>query len=130
MQNKEKIKELVRAAKFTLISISAGLIDAGSFAIMNLLGVPILFAQPISLLLSVVWNFTINRKVTFKSASNIKIAMLMVLGLTNIKLLILILCMNILIKKLLICLIEPLCLDNRDLLQKNGRNIFGKYYTT
>ena len=80
MQNQEKMKELIRAVKFTLISISAGLIDAGSFAIMTLIGVPILFAQPISLILSVIWNFTINRKVTFKSASNIKIAMLQVLG--------------------------------------------------
>lgn len=81
MQNKEKIRELIRAAKFTLISISAAIIDAGSFAILNkLLHIDIIFAQPISLILSVIWNFTINRKITFKSAANIKIAMLKVLG--------------------------------------------------
>lgn len=80
MQKSEKLKEIIRAAKFTLIAISAGLIDAGSFAIMTLLGVPILVAQPVSLILSVIWNFTINRKVTFKSAGNIKIAMLQVAG--------------------------------------------------
>ena len=80
MQNKEKFKEALRALKFTLISISAGLIDAGSFAIMSLFSVPILVAQPISLILSVIWNFTINRKVTFKAAGDVKIAMLQVLG--------------------------------------------------
>lgn len=30
------------------------------------------------MLLSVVWNFTVNRKITFKSANNIKIVMLLV----------------------------------------------------
>lgn len=33
-----------------------------------------------SLLASILWNFTINRKVTFKSANNVKIAMLLVLA--------------------------------------------------
>ncbi len=80
MEKQKKLKELLRAAKFTIISVSAGLIDAGSFAIMSLVGVPIVIAQPISLILSVIWNFTINRKVTFKSAGNIKIAMLQVAG--------------------------------------------------
>ena len=32
----------------------------------------------ISLLLSVIWNFTINRKITFKSANNVKVAMILV----------------------------------------------------
>lgn len=80
MQNKEKFKEAIRAVKFAVISVSAGLIDAGSFAVMSLLGVPIVIAQPISLILSVIWNFTINRKVTFKSAGNIRLAMLQVAG--------------------------------------------------
>lgn len=78
MEKHNKIKEALRALKFTLISLSAGLIDAGSFAVMTLLSVPILIAQPVSLILSVIWNFTINRKVTFKSAGNVKIAMLQV----------------------------------------------------
>ena len=34
----------------------------------------------VSLLLSIIWNFTINRKITFESANNVKIAMLLVLG--------------------------------------------------
>ena len=78
MEKENKIKEALRALKFTLISLSAALIDAGSFAVMTLLSVPIVIAQPVSLILSVIWNFTINRKITFKSAGNVKIAMLQV----------------------------------------------------
>ncbi len=73
-------KELIRAAKFTLISISAGIIQTLSFTLLNeLLLCNYWIAYLTSLLLSVLWNFTINRKFTFKSANNIKIAMLLVL---------------------------------------------------
>lgn len=73
-------KELIRTIKFTLISISAGIIQIGSFALLyevfNLIYWP---SYLISLLLSVIWNFTINRKYTFKSASNVKVAMILIL---------------------------------------------------
>ena len=71
-----KSKEIVRAIKFALISISAGIIQLGSFAILD--GVILKsdkfywISYLISLLLSVLWNFTINRKYTFKSANNVK----------------------------------------------------------
>lgn len=73
-------KEWVRVLKFTLISISAGLIEAGTFAIFELIGLDYWISHVASLLLAVLWNFTINRKYTFKSANNVTIAMLLTLG--------------------------------------------------
>lgn len=84
MENKSKLKEFLRVVKFTLISISAGIIQLGSFALLDTLIIPgdkwYWVSYLTSLLLSVAWNFTINRKYTFKSANNIKIAMLLVLA--------------------------------------------------
>lgn len=72
-------KEWVRTIKFTLFSISAGVIQFISFAFLNgICGVTEWIANIISIVLSVLWNFTINRKLTFKSANNVKIAMLLV----------------------------------------------------
>lgn len=80
MEKQTKFKETLRAIKFTIISISAGIIQLGSFALMyELFGWGYWVSYLTSLLLSVIWNFTINRKITFKSANNIKIAMLLVL---------------------------------------------------
>lgn len=76
-----KNKELWRAVKFTLFSISAGAIQMGSFALLNeLTGWPYWPCYLISLTLSVLWNFTLNRKFTFQSAANVPVAMLKVLG--------------------------------------------------
>lgn len=81
MDKKEKIKELVRAVKFTLISLSAGIIQIGSFTLLyEILDWAYWLAYLISLLLSIIWNFTVNRKLTFKSANNVKVAMLQLLG--------------------------------------------------
>jgi len=84
MENANKssgLKELVRAVKFTIISISAGLVQIASFALFNDVFHWNYWAAYLpSLLLSIIWNFTINRKVTFKSANNVKIAMLLVLA--------------------------------------------------
>lgn len=72
-------KELIRTVKFTLFSISAGIIQAGSFALLDeIFKVRYFIAYLIALILSVLWNFTLNRKITFKSANNIPIAMLKV----------------------------------------------------
>ena len=80
MEKNNKYKEFIRAVKFTLISISAGIIQIGTFTLMYEVFKWIYWpSYLISLLLSVIWNFTINRKVTFKSASNVKVAMLKVL---------------------------------------------------
>ena len=72
-------KELWRAAKFTLFSASAGLIEIGSFTLLNeFTGLSYWPCYLIALTLSVLWNFTLNRNFTFKSASNVPIAMLKV----------------------------------------------------
>lgn len=79
MSNKKR--ELIRTLKFILFSISAGLIQIVSFTIMDeLLSMTYWVAYLISLVLSVLWNFTLNRKYTFHSASNVPIAMLKVAG--------------------------------------------------
>jgi len=72
----EKKKEFMRAVKFTLFSISAGLIQIISFTLLNeFTGLSYWVAYLISLVLSVVWNFTLNRQYTFKSANNVPVAM-------------------------------------------------------
>jgi len=73
-------KELWRAIKFTLFSISAGIIQIGSFALLELFIKTYWIAYLISLILSIVWNFTLNRQYTFKSAANVPIAMAKVFG--------------------------------------------------
>ena len=73
------MKEIVRVAKFTLFSISAGLIEMGAFALLNeLLHLPYWASYLVALVLSVLWNFTLNRKFTFHSAANVPLAMLKV----------------------------------------------------
>ena len=74
-------KELWRALKFTLISFSAGIIQIGSFTLLNelILGEEhAAISHFIALVLSVIWNFTINRKITFKSSNNIVKSMILV----------------------------------------------------
>lgn len=74
-------KEFWRVVKFTLFSISAGAIQMGSFALLNeLSGWSYWPCYLISLTLSILWNFTLNRKFTFQSAANVPVAMLKVLG--------------------------------------------------
>lgn len=76
MQSSGKKTELLRTIKFTLFSASAGLIQAGSFALLNeLLSIHYWVSYLIALILSVLWNFTLNRKYTFRSAANISTAM-------------------------------------------------------
>ena len=74
-----KKKEIVRVVKFTLFSASAGLIELGAFALLNeLLHLPYWLSYVTALVLSVLWNLTLNRKFTFKSAANVPVAMLKV----------------------------------------------------
>ncbi len=76
-----KRKELIRTLKFTLFSISAGLIQEGTFLLMyNVLHWDYWPSNLISLVLSVVYNFTVNRKFTFHSAANVPVAMAKVFG--------------------------------------------------
>ena len=70
-------KEIFRTIKFTLCSVRAAVIQMGSFALLNeLLELKYWISYLISLILSVLWNFTLNRKFTFQSAGNIPVAML------------------------------------------------------
>lgn len=65
--------------KFTLFSISAGLIQLGSFAVFEeLFKWNYWPSYLISLILSILWNFTLNRRYTFKSAANVPVAMMKV----------------------------------------------------
>ena len=75
----ETKKEFLRTVKFVLFSISAGVIQVLSFTLMEeLLHWTHWVSYLISLVLSVLWNFTLNRKFTFCSANNVPLAMLQV----------------------------------------------------
>lgn len=76
--NNQSIWQMV---KFTLFSISAGIIQVVSFTLFNeMLHWPYWPAYLLSLILSIVWNFTLNRRYTFQSAANVPIAMAKLLG--------------------------------------------------
>lgn len=91
-----KNKNLLQAIKFALFSASAGIIQVASFTLLNEVVLPninihneklmaILSAEYgvcylVALTLSVLWNFTFNRRFTFKSAANIPVAMAKVFG--------------------------------------------------
>ena len=72
---------MIRIIKFAAFSLSAAVIQMGCFALLNeLSGWSYWPCYLIALILSIVWNFTLNRKFTFKSAANIPVAMLKTLG--------------------------------------------------
>ena len=72
-------KELLRSLKFLLFSISAGVIEIAAFSLLNeLTGWSYWPCYLIALVLSVLWNFTLNRRYTFQSASNVPAAMIKV----------------------------------------------------
>ena len=72
-------KELIRTIKFTLFSISAGIIEIVLFTLLDkFTGWAYWPKYLIALIASVIWNFTLNREYTFKSANNVPIAMIKV----------------------------------------------------
>lgn len=72
-------KELVRSFKFLAFSVSAGVIEIAVFTLLNeCSGWSYWPCYLIALILSVLWNFTLNRRYTFQSANNIPVAMLKV----------------------------------------------------
>ena len=77
---KEKKKQLWQIVKFTLFSISAGIVQIGSFALIEIFIKDYWIPYLISLVLSILWNFTLNRRYTFKSATNVPVAMAKVFG--------------------------------------------------
>ena len=76
-QKPTKLQQFIQILKFTGFSISAGVIQLVSFGIMYdwTSWLPWWPAYLISVILSVVWNFTFNRKFTFKAANNVPLAM-------------------------------------------------------
>lgn len=78
---KEKNEEIWRVVKYVLFSASAGLIQSLAFTLLHeIVKWPYWPCYLIALVLSVLWNFTLNREFTFKSAANVPRAMLMVAG--------------------------------------------------
>ena len=74
-----KNNTFLQMLKFTLFSVSAGIIEIVSFTLLNeLFRWKYWPSYLLALSLSVLWNFTLNRRFTFKSAANIPIAMLKV----------------------------------------------------
>ena len=74
-----KAKEIIRTLKFVLFSAGAGIIQTVTFTLLNeFVTDKYWYAYLPALVLSVLFNFTVNRKFTFKSASNVPVAMLKV----------------------------------------------------
>ncbi len=76
-ENKQSFYQVL---KFTLFSASAGLIQVGSFALLEIFIKDYWIPYLISLVLSILWNFTLNRRYTFKSAANVPVAMAKIFG--------------------------------------------------
>ncbi len=76
----EKKKETARVLKFVLFSASAGIIETVAMILCEeVIKIPGHWVcYTIALVLSVLWNFTFNRKFTFQSAENVPKAMLLV----------------------------------------------------
>lgn len=72
-------KEIIRKIKFTLFSISAGIIEILLFTILNeFTNLGYWACYLIALIASIIWNFTLNRNYTFKSTANVPVAMIKV----------------------------------------------------
>ena len=72
-------QQTLQMIKFTLFSISAGVIQALSFTLFNeAFHFPYWLGYGTALVLSVLWNFTFNRRYTFRSVENISKAMSLV----------------------------------------------------
>lgn len=75
------MKEYLRFIRFALFSASAGLIEILVFTILNEISHWSYWpCYLIALLCSIIWNFTLNRRFTFRSATNVPVAMLKVVG--------------------------------------------------
>lgn len=69
----------IQILKFVLFSCGAGIIQTLTFTLMNeVFNWHYWVSYLIALALSVLYNFTVNRRYTFKSANNVPIAMLLV----------------------------------------------------
>ena len=95
-------KEIIEAIKFTIFSISAGIIEIVIFTIFTeFTNLNYWICYLTALIASILWNFTLNRKFTFKSSNNIPIAMTKVALFYAIFTPITTICGNYLVEKLL-----------------------------
>ena len=83
IKNETKREEIIRVLKFIGFSASAGVIETVVSTALDLTvnkdGGLYYLCYAIALVCSVVWNFTFNRKFTFKSASNVPKSMALAL---------------------------------------------------
>lgn len=82
-EEKQKLtpkQTIVQIAKFVAFSLGAGIIQVLTFTLLNeVIKIPSYWLCYLpALILSVLYNFTVNRRYTFKSANNVPIAMLKV----------------------------------------------------
>lgn len=76
-----KKESMFQMLKFALFSVSAGIIQVVSFAIFNEVFKWVYWPSYLAaLILSIIWNFTFNRRFTFKSAANVPVAMFKLFG--------------------------------------------------
>ncbi len=74
--NRTRSINLIRMVKFFLFSVSAGVIETLAFTLLNeTIGWPYWPCYLIALTLSVLYNFTLNRRFTFRSTANVPLAM-------------------------------------------------------
>ena len=82
MENKEPVEltrrqEIWKFFQFVFFSISAGVIQVLVYTLLSeALHLNYWLAYLPALIASVLWNFTVNRKFTFKSANNVSVAMM------------------------------------------------------
>ncbi len=78
-QEHKAVTSVWQVVKFTLFSISAGLIQVAAFTLMEtVFHLPYWPSYLTALVLSVLWNFTFNRRYTFRSDASVGRSMLLV----------------------------------------------------
>lgn len=78
-QEHKDVTSVWQVVKFTLFSISAGLIQVVAFTLMEtVFHLPYWPSYLTALVLSVLWNFTFNRRYTFRSDASVGRSMLLV----------------------------------------------------
>ena len=78
-QEHKNVTSMWQVVKFTLFSISAGLIQIAVFTLMEtVFHLPYWPSYLTALVLSVLWNFTFNRRYTFRSDASVARSMLLV----------------------------------------------------
>lgn len=73
---KKDRKELFRAIKFAIVSMSAGIVELGTFTLMNeLTNLKYWPCYLTALIASIIWCYTVNRRYTFKSGKSIPVVL-------------------------------------------------------